>query len=273
MKIRASGRFNFHNVGQGLFYTGNIKHENFEFNFIYDCGVSRNSTSYLNPAISNYKLKILRNNKINLLILSHLHEDHVSGVDRFLGNNKKNCVVETVVLPYFTPLERLLISLKETSSHSGYFRRYFDFLRDPVEYLFKKGVRKIYLVIGDKELKKGENVEARNFPNNESIINELLAKDPNWHDRLQSQELSILSHHSFIRPINYWQFNFFVLPVQQICLEMFYKCLERSRIVPLNQNQIKAAIIDHNQRRTLRNCYKNLNHNINQTSMILSIFP
>ena len=48
----------FHNVGQGLFYSGEIVHHNDSFNFVYDCGSIWNNNKpnlkYLEAAIQRY---------------------------------------------------------------------------------------------------------------------------------------------------------------------------------------------------------------------------
>ena len=45
------GRFVFHPVGQGLFYTGEISEGDYSFRFVYDCGgdfIQRETDEYIN---------------------------------------------------------------------------------------------------------------------------------------------------------------------------------------------------------------------------------
>ena len=94
--------FTFHKVGEGLFYSGRIDN----FNFVYDCGAqcdSQHKSRHLNSVVDNYT-SALRTAKANvdLLILSHLHEDHVAGLNRLLSQVS----VDIVMLPYLPPFER-----------------------------------------------------------------------------------------------------------------------------------------------------------------------
>ena len=84
------GNFKFNPVGHGLFYSGTIT-DNYSkktFSFVYDCG-GKNRT-IVNNAISNADLP----EKIDLLIISHFHEDHIKGVPQIKDRVKK------VILPY-----------------------------------------------------------------------------------------------------------------------------------------------------------------------------
>ena len=84
----------FHNVGQGLFYTGQIRCNDKKFNFVYDCGTISGSTQ--NP-IKQYK-KYLNNDPIDMLVISHFHQDHTSGIPPLLHKQ----TVKTVVIPYYS---------------------------------------------------------------------------------------------------------------------------------------------------------------------------
>ncbi|MFA6756050.1 MAG: MBL fold metallo-hydrolase [Bacilli bacterium] len=80
--------FKFYNVGQGLFYFGELDNN---FRFVYDCGGSKR---YVNNAIKN---GFTKGKSLDLLVISHLHEDHTNGIDeliKFTGKPKK------IILPY-----------------------------------------------------------------------------------------------------------------------------------------------------------------------------
>jgi hypothetical protein len=132
--------FKFHNVGQGLFYTGKLEYGNASFNFVYDCGSEKESL--VKKAIDREFRCFRGNNYIDLLIISHLHKDHTSGIPHLLKRTK----VGTVILPYLTPIERLIVAL-ETPQAS---EEYYSFLADPVEYLLGRGVKKVILIGGEE---------------------------------------------------------------------------------------------------------------------------
>lgn len=101
-----SGNFQFHPIGQGCFYTGEISLErrgSTDFKFVYDCG-SNSKTEYLRKEIDVHKKNILKGT-LDLLILSHFDADHVNGVSRLLENIK----CRRLVMPYYDPVERLLL--------------------------------------------------------------------------------------------------------------------------------------------------------------------
>ena len=80
----------FHSIGQGAFYT-----EVFESGFIavYDCGGS-------NKQIIEDEIRVTfpKDQKIDIVFISHLHNDHINGL-KFLLNH---CNVKKVVLPLLT---------------------------------------------------------------------------------------------------------------------------------------------------------------------------
>jgi len=104
--------FSFHAVGQGLFYSGRLTTQEGIYNFVYDCGSHhyRRYHKALNQEIQQY-LEGLENGGIDLLILSHLHEDHVSGLGILLERESVRSCIDTVILPYFSPLERIVIAI------------------------------------------------------------------------------------------------------------------------------------------------------------------
>ena len=81
-----------HPVGQGGFFSATLDSKKGRFRFVYDCG------GYVRPLKRevNWLASMGNDNRIDMLFLSHLHEDHVRGV----GDLLRSCDVKTVVLPY-----------------------------------------------------------------------------------------------------------------------------------------------------------------------------
>ena len=78
-------------VGQGGFYIGKLESG---FNFVYDCGsMSHKSNEYLDKVINS---EFSMNDEIDVLFLSHLHKDHVSGLEKL----ESKCRIKQMVLPY-----------------------------------------------------------------------------------------------------------------------------------------------------------------------------
>ena len=91
----------FHPVGQGAFYTEEFRSATSpQFTTIYDCGTETASGVMdipLSQQIQDFKYR-LWNNEIDLLFISHFHEDHVKGLDELLKGTK----VKRTVIPMLT---------------------------------------------------------------------------------------------------------------------------------------------------------------------------
>lgn len=135
------------------------------FNFVYDCG-SFKSEKCLKNSINKYEKDILKNDTIDLLIISHFDSDHFNGLKYLLEENISQV---KIILPYCTKEERYayaLLYIQESGEHKFEINTdYIDFVIDPVRYLFKKYYKKIDKVIlvcphctkcssSDKEQKK-----------------------------------------------------------------------------------------------------------------------
>jgi beta-lactamase superfamily II metal-dependent hydrolase len=81
----------FHPVGQGAFYTERHILDGEEFNIVYDCG--SDSIKVLKKEIES---TFCKNQEIDVLFISHFHNDHVNGID-FI---KDHCKIKRVVMPF-----------------------------------------------------------------------------------------------------------------------------------------------------------------------------
>lgn len=92
-------RFRVHNVGQGLFYTGDIRlDKNTVFKFIYDCGGDK-----VNDALDKY---IGEDTEIDMLVISHFDSDHISSLPKLLNSVKK---IRKIFIPYYNELNSYLL--------------------------------------------------------------------------------------------------------------------------------------------------------------------
>ena len=80
--------FTFHGVGQGLFYSGSICDNT--FNFVYDCGTSSDKSCLKNA------LPEIRQD-LDFVVISHLHDDHVNGLPELF----EKAHIKKIFLPYF----------------------------------------------------------------------------------------------------------------------------------------------------------------------------
>lgn len=132
----------FKPVGQGLFAFGSVGFRNrpkgrlriepdgqprqWNFHWIYDCG-SSSGQALVNRGIEDIASK-LNGNSLDLIAISHLHFDHISGLLRLL----KHVHVKSIMLPWAPLWQRLLIGFEQGLRQSD---KEFSFYTDPTEYL------------------------------------------------------------------------------------------------------------------------------------------
>lgn len=116
--VRSSAVFEFSYrlfpVGQGLFSTGLISRQaHAPFRWVYDCGTSNEKRRRLVlRGLASLRAETRADGKrdhINLFTVSHFDQDHVSGLKDLL----RHFSVGTLMLPYVTPWDRLMIALDE----------------------------------------------------------------------------------------------------------------------------------------------------------------
>jgi beta-lactamase superfamily II metal-dependent hydrolase len=95
----------FHPIGQGAFYTETFIDGNNHFTIAYDCG------SVTNFEINNLENEINSIGPIDILFVSHFHQDHINGVGILLRKNPK-CKVILPVLTLAEEIELILSILK-----------------------------------------------------------------------------------------------------------------------------------------------------------------
>lgn len=124
--------FKFHPVGQGCFYTGVIPYDDDkEFVMVYDCG-SVTSGTYLGDAIADFRKN---HDYIDLLVVSHLDQDHFNGIQKLLFGTH----VKRIVLPYLSLMERLVL----LASTEGASTSFSSFLMNPVAFLRSQDFKRI----------------------------------------------------------------------------------------------------------------------------------
>lgn len=128
----------FYPVGQGLFASGSVECKQrqsqadnnsdvtISFRWVYDCGSSSGKRLITN-AIADLKSDC-QGEKIDLLTLSHFHNDHINGVVNLLGE----IGVKTVMLPWAPLWHRLLIGFDQGLRADDPEMLFFI---DPAEYL------------------------------------------------------------------------------------------------------------------------------------------
>lgn len=93
----------FHAIGQGAFYTEEFSIDGKdEFTVVYDCG-TYSGKKLVTDAIDS----LGKNRVINILFISHFHQDHINCLEYLL----KNCDVKNIFIPLLHDEEKILVSL------------------------------------------------------------------------------------------------------------------------------------------------------------------
>ena len=134
-------------IGQGCFSSGRIQCAQGEcdspvdFRYIYDCGSTNQRP--LRDAINSYRKQ---STSVNALFVSHLHVDHVNGIDRLLGAVK----VSTVFIPYVDPVMPIL-DLIEAAAEGALSASLIESRIDPESWFGRRGVSRVVRVLASSD--------------------------------------------------------------------------------------------------------------------------
>lgn len=143
----------FHPVGQGSFFTEEILVNNkCKFAIVYDCGATEryNKNNLLQDTVKEFS------SKVDYIVLSHLHDDHINGV-RFLQTERN---MTKILLPKLTRDREICVTvhncLSAYESHtSGYYRTY----AEVEQYLQEKGKLVHIPLGGNANVKQDTNAQ------------------------------------------------------------------------------------------------------------------
>jgi hypothetical protein len=228
--IECKCTYNYHPVGQGLFYSGRIYLPKSDFNFVYDCGTN-SKKSYLTDEINS-----LNNGKLDLLIISHFHKDHISGIPELLTKFKD---IKTVVLPYITEIERLIFLAKfhlekPDENNDPFFNAFYT---DPSAFFTEKKCNAIFI---------------RSAQEPQPIIHEVETTEFNWNSK------QILSNY-------FYEFLFYSKPMDPNKLKSFSEHLNVYGLDKLSCKEIIDTRLN-----DLKSVYNEVfdKNNLNHTSLL-----
>ncbi|MBM6790098.1 hypothetical protein H7U40_07425 [Flavonifractor plautii] len=262
------GAFRFHSVGQGLFYSGILNQRNKNsrktFSFVYDCG-SESARKFLNEEISDYKLLIPNvsgKKKLNLLVVSHLHDDHINGLERLL----QDMDVDNVVMPYVNDGLKLLAQLE--SDRSDEFLM--TFYADPIAWFISKGVRRIIL-LGSEESDHPTDAPESRFHRNPETDDLYVDGDILRLEHYEETTVVYLGNKSklYLRDFD-WRFVVENLSVESNKTEQYIKIVEdfkKKKLLSLNQI-FKSKLLTTELKHALKGVFSG-GDGINRTSVVL----
>lgn len=137
--------YRFHPIGQGLFCSGHFSRAGQQpFRWVYDCGTEAGSRSPTRAQHVRDEIAVLRRDQatshLDLVTLSHFDEDHLSGMLDLL----KTFSVGTLLLPYLSPWERLIVAISEEAAVGS---DLLAFLTAPTAFLLERADGRIERVL------------------------------------------------------------------------------------------------------------------------------
>ncbi|HEX2956440.1 MAG TPA: MBL fold metallo-hydrolase [Chitinispirillaceae bacterium] len=265
MRNEIKCEFEYHPVGQGLFYSGHLVFDDEDYTFVYDCGSEMREPR--TKAISDFKKRFLKNKKeIDLLVISHLHTDHYNGIKQLLQNRG----AKLAILPYMEDWERIFIRL--INGRNSKWND--DFLTDPAQYLLNNGVDRVIYIDNAGLTPEETPFNPDEFPpisdrrNIEKFLEPNVLKEANIsHD--------VLSHlkgsGSAIRAANgKWFFVFYNNPLS-IEIRTYFKQILLNAGINLYDTQSITELMSSAKRNKVANAYKKVfgsGDQLNITSLI-----
>jgi len=258
-------------VGQGCFHVGTVEWRNEpsagSFRYVYDCG-SKNKTALARSV--NAMLK--RHPGIDALFVSHLHDDHVNGLDRLLGSVRAN----TVFIPHLS-VSATVADLVADAADGALSHSLIEASLDPEGWFGQRGVSRIVRV---RPSPPGEAPTAGAGPDDSPEGGEPPYREISWKPRetrdedagrpanLESMESGeMLAPDPGSKALD-WVLVPHVDPESQADVARFEteiaKVLGLPDLENLTTQQLAKALRDSEQRNELRSCYTRCfgaNHN------------
>jgi len=266
--------FKYHPIGQGLFYSGNIKQaDNKEFNFIYDCGTSnfeQGWKQHQNDVITDYTNNELSSKVIDLFIISHFHFDHISGLTNGEFDDIK---IDLFVIPYYTRIQRLLLLIEIINNQKTIGRDiedYFVFVENPVQFLKDKFRDCKIIVITDNN----DGDDNGNTLITSSIIDDLQADNTEGDSSGYFPNKDVVYRKSkgriYIKEI--WEFMFYFQKHSEDKIQNFQEELN-GKFSQFIDSEFKKLLKSKNNCDAIKKAYSKLKVPINDTSLITFHYP
>lgn len=269
-------KFSFFKAGQGAFYGGVIKNpsNNKQYTVVYDCGTV-SKQEYIEREIREFKDNYSSKGVIDLLFISHLDKDHVSGLEMLLNEFD----VKRIILPYLIKEQRLpsLLSFNEDIPiDERDINNYSLFLESPWNYIREHSENTDIILI---DANKDGNYLSYN---NESLSDDLyivgtLIEDLDTDDYNEISNISNLylyKNNLQFYILNIWEFTTHVKNINDSSKitnlhNDLKKLINKENHDELNIDNLKQLLRNRDLRSKAKKCYNDIFKDVNKYSLIL----
>lgn len=235
-------------VGQGAFYKESFYEDNCKdgksiFTIVYDCGSTKNDVDSIDNIIEQ---NIEEHSDIDILFISHFHEDHINGIRKL----KEWCNIKNVVMPFLDEQDKNILlaymAVTNYNSRNYSFKKmqeekhdFIEIITNPEEYFYES---KCYFI------SENEN-DSNSILENEFINNGIC---------------SIISA--------FWKYRTFVLRDSKYN-NLYNDVLDQVGLDTLSSNILLEKLVDKNLFKEIRNIFKKYKADCNTYSMCLYSGP
>lgn len=259
--MEISGSFTFHSVGQGLFYSGIINIGGVQRHIVYDCG------SFFEKGLLQHEIDKAfdDNDTIDILVISHMDKDHISGIRYLLDRVKQ---VRFFLMPYMEPEEMIFYAMKYESSR-GHHEDYIDTILNFEDVVRNEKIQNVVMLTesegdGDPIVFGGDvddDISFKFYRNSEKqdIIDRLL----------QEKRILVARYDGFLEFPMAWKFRFYVQDDEHSDRKKFHDSLAGHDIKISSFHDIRKIWESTEQLARLKAAYKDVKKDLNLTSLVL----
>lgn len=139
-----------HPVGQGFFHSGLVHGADGTLHYVVDCGSMKKYSTARKSSIRSYisfMKERSRERRLDVLFITHMHVDHVNGIEELL-DPRNGLRVDTIVMPLLNDIDRLIVLAKSytddrASADSEFYRA---FISDPGSAVSRFNPRRVVFV-------------------------------------------------------------------------------------------------------------------------------
>ena len=269
--MRLSGKFTFHSVGQGLFYSGVIDIDGMKRHIVYDCG------SFFDNELLNHEINdaFKPNDTIDILVISHMDEDHISGIRQLLKAVRH---VHFMFMPYTEPEELAFLAVKyESSRNENKHKDYIDTIRTFEDVISDKKIQNV-IMLTDSDDDSDSLID--NIDSTEGVSSKFRFKfkrDEGKQENLEKispkRKIHAAKHDGLLDFRDAWNFRFYVRDDRDEKREKLHEDLTAIGLKITSFAELRNVLESKEDLKKLKAVYKSIDSDLNLASVVLLHSP